>query len=260
LENRYVLQALLSNYADHFRDQADRDYISARLNYFVRSRQQFLWAGQQAIEKYLKAILLYNGKSSMQPMAKLGNTKNTFGHDLTRLHKEVTTLTLLGYKLSQDQLHFLKYLDDLGAPDGRYQTIAAHSDGEFIFKLDELVWHIRRYCQFFPNRSLQGEDPIPGFQELQIEAVKNPKYDEDPMSFSIQNGELEEILKLPAGDESHEALVRINKYFGTGPRPPEPFQGFSNFTVPIHYLEWWDKQYHDMVSNYVKLPAYKEPT
>src|SRR4051812_47441089 len=43
-----------------FRDQADRDYIAARLACRYELFPQFLSAAHQAIEKYLKAILLYN--------------------------------------------------------------------------------------------------------------------------------------------------------------------------------------------------------
>ncbi|CUB05958.1 HEPN domain-containing protein [Marinomonas fungiae] len=46
---------------DIFRKQADFDYISARVNFRLGLRQQFLWSAQQAIEKYLKAILLFKG-------------------------------------------------------------------------------------------------------------------------------------------------------------------------------------------------------
>src|SRR5688500_5683839 len=43
-----------------FRDQADRDYIAARLACRYELFPQFLWSSQQALEKYLKGILLYN--------------------------------------------------------------------------------------------------------------------------------------------------------------------------------------------------------
>jgi len=60
------LQVVLNTYAtDIFRNQADFDYISARANYRLKLRQQFLWSAQQAVEKYLKAILLFNGKSAI---------------------------------------------------------------------------------------------------------------------------------------------------------------------------------------------------
>ncbi|NOT26716.1 MAG: hypothetical protein HOP16_11495 [Acidobacteria bacterium] len=40
-----------------FRDVADADYIAARLAYRAQLPVQFLWASQQALEKYLKFIL-----------------------------------------------------------------------------------------------------------------------------------------------------------------------------------------------------------
>lgn len=43
-----------------FRDQADRDYIVSRLACRYELFPQFLWSAHQAIEKYLKAILVYN--------------------------------------------------------------------------------------------------------------------------------------------------------------------------------------------------------
>ncbi len=59
------LQVILNTFArDVFRKQADYDYIAARMNYRMRLREQFLWSGQQAVEKYFKAILLYNGISA----------------------------------------------------------------------------------------------------------------------------------------------------------------------------------------------------
>ena len=43
-----------------FRNMADRDYIAARMAYRAELVPQFLWSSQQAIEKYLKYILLIN--------------------------------------------------------------------------------------------------------------------------------------------------------------------------------------------------------
>ncbi|MDP3612625.1 MAG: HEPN domain-containing protein, partial [Rubrivivax sp.] len=59
-----------------FRDQADRDYIAARLACRYELMPQFLWSSQQAIEKYLKAILLYNRVAAPK-----------VGHDLEKAMK-----------------------------------------------------------------------------------------------------------------------------------------------------------------------------
>jgi hypothetical protein len=52
---------LLNDFAIRsFRDIADADYIAARMTYRASLITQHLWASQQAIEKYLKCILLLN--------------------------------------------------------------------------------------------------------------------------------------------------------------------------------------------------------
>ncbi|MCA1796649.1 MAG: HEPN domain-containing protein [Geobacteraceae bacterium] len=52
---------LINDFATRsFRDVADQDYIAARLSYRHGLYPQFHWQSLQALEKYLKAILLYN--------------------------------------------------------------------------------------------------------------------------------------------------------------------------------------------------------
>jgi len=47
-----------------FRDLADQDYITARIAYRKEFEQQFRWCALQALEKYLKAILIFNSVSA----------------------------------------------------------------------------------------------------------------------------------------------------------------------------------------------------
>ncbi len=47
-----------------FRDVADGDYIAARMAYRAQLPVQFLWASQQAIEKYLKCALFIRRKAA----------------------------------------------------------------------------------------------------------------------------------------------------------------------------------------------------
>jgi hypothetical protein len=57
----FSLNALLNDFAFRcFRDIGDGDYIVARQAFRQRLIQQALWSGLQAIEKYLKCILLVN--------------------------------------------------------------------------------------------------------------------------------------------------------------------------------------------------------
>jgi hypothetical protein len=50
---------------------ADRGYVVARMAYRMRLPSQFMWSALQAIEKYLKCILVLNRVSS-----------RSLGHDL----------------------------------------------------------------------------------------------------------------------------------------------------------------------------------
>jgi len=55
------IKPLLNDFATRsFRDVADQDYIAARLSYRHGLIPQFHWQALQALEKYIKAILLYN--------------------------------------------------------------------------------------------------------------------------------------------------------------------------------------------------------
>ena len=46
-----------------FRDIADGDYIAARMAYRAQLPAQFLWASQQALEKYLQVHLVHSPDS-----------------------------------------------------------------------------------------------------------------------------------------------------------------------------------------------------
>jgi len=52
---------IIASYAVEFRDRADMDYVSARHLYRMGLMPPFLWSSQQAIEKYLKAAILFFG-------------------------------------------------------------------------------------------------------------------------------------------------------------------------------------------------------
>jgi hypothetical protein len=55
------MRALINDFAVRsFRDIADGDYIVARLAHRATLIPQFLWSSLQAVEKYLKGILLLN--------------------------------------------------------------------------------------------------------------------------------------------------------------------------------------------------------
>ena len=100
-----------------FRDVADRDYISARILYRYGLGPQFLWSALQALEKYLKAILLYSDASS-----------KTVGHDLEAAFAKVTSIKDIPFRFPKDVEEFIVYLNGEGA--NRYFEYPAYTLGE----------------------------------------------------------------------------------------------------------------------------------
>src|SRR5678815_5339299 len=98
-----TMSALLNDFATRsFRDVADLDYIAARLACRAHLHSQFNWCALQAIEKYLKAILLYN-----RIRAKKVN------HDLGIALKLMKSLPF-ELDLSAPTMELIDYLGDVG--------------------------------------------------------------------------------------------------------------------------------------------------
>jgi len=113
-----------------FRDQADRDYVAARLACRHELFPQFLWASHQAIEKYLKAILLFNRVKATR-----------VGHDLA-LALSLTETLPFKIELSSRSRKFIAHLAEVG--EFRYIDIPFYVHGHILIDLDLAVWEIRR--------------------------------------------------------------------------------------------------------------------
>jgi len=95
---------LINNFAIRsFRDIADGDYISARMASRSQLVVQYIWASQQAIEKYLKCILLLN----RIPAAEM---KHMLRKSLAKI--EASPKLSLGLVKSTEK--FIDYLDTYG--------------------------------------------------------------------------------------------------------------------------------------------------
>lgn len=173
--NRFATQS--------FRDQADRDYIEARLACRAELIPQFLWASQQAIEKYLKGILLYNRKPAKR-----------VGHDLTAALKLAEGLPKAPFTivLSARSRKFIDHLATYG--ENRYIEKPYHVNGHILVDLDLAVWELRRYCQVLNvfGKVLQVTE-----QKLLDQALTDlAKSDAEPRyKFRVHGGFIEEVLK-----------------------------------------------------------------
>lgn len=240
------LQIILNTFAsDIFRRQADRDYIAARANYKMQLRQQFLWSALQSIEKYLKAILLFNGRSARYPEG----SKKEFGHKLTELVDEVKKIPVFSFTLDPEHELFLKYLSQQGP--NRYLGTTAYNTRDVLYQLDGVVWQIRRYCQYFPDRGLGSSEPIQGLREASVNAALNPTHKKQPHRFRISAGELEKIVKRPKADPARQALVWANLYYGAKRRTTVTLRTFSSSEIPPAERDWSGVDWK-IVEQYVK--------
>src|SRR2546427_12007419 len=101
IPEKYIDLGYLSFVDRSFRDVADGDYIAARSLYNLELGQQFLWSAQQAIEKYLKSILLYNNQKAKR-----------YRHNLESLFQSLNSITDIPFDFPEDVADFVVYLNE----------------------------------------------------------------------------------------------------------------------------------------------------
>lgn len=222
-----------------FRDQADRDYMVARMCYRQEFEQQFLWSALQAIEKYLKAILVFNHCSA----------KN-IGHNISKALGRVERIDYLQFGVPPDVSEFLDYLNMHGA--NRYLIKPSVVREHALDDLDRAVWYIRRYCIFMLRRK-PGTNPIEHMPVLnRLRYSTNTKFEENPTSFSLpDSGYLEEILR--ESKKQATVLVWRNLYFGKRAKGKRrPYSGrVASVVRPTHSV-WADTI--GLLAQYIDLP------
>lgn len=205
-----------------FRDLADYDYISARVSFRLNLREQFYWSALQAVEKYLKAILLFNQQKVKD-----------LGHSVVKASKRIKQHTHVPLTLVEDQLQFLGVLEEFG--NNRYGTRYTHIIGYELPKLDRLIWTIRHYAHSPPL--------IPGEIDKSEWYLKNlhpPNPADTPTNKQIDCRELEKILSRDSSDALRQELVWCNQYFG-GPENAVQFPKIvhSSSHIPLYEQDWF---------------------
>lgn len=253
---RTVLFALAD---ENFRQPADKDYIVARSCYRMNLREQFLWASLQACEKYLKATLLFNQKSTRYDPKKYnaakGRKNKEFGHHASWLFEVVKRdIPDLRFDTAPQWLpKFLQYLTEFGV--NRYLTKATYARGDELRRLDEVVWILRRVCQNF--------DWTPKKENLRpkmIEAAMNPNNRKNPAvyrPFGAIDGFLEKTLKAGRNTPARQALVWKNMFFATRQRHKLQIPFYSSSENPPPTRDWFydDPATVAKIDYYVRLEA-----
>lgn len=117
-----------------FRDIGDGDYIAARFAIRARLGSQFLWSAEQAVEKYLKCILMLNRI----------NTKD-LSHNIRNALNRVNTELPFRINLTAQEQHIFDHLVQWDSD--RYLVESFHLLDEELADLDMLVWKLRQYCE-----------------------------------------------------------------------------------------------------------------
>jgi HEPN domain-containing protein len=149
---------------------ADADYIAARMAFRADLMMQYLWASQQALEKYLKSILLFNRIPAR-------NVKHDLEAGLTKINSSGKLLL----DLTKGTQEFIDYIDTYGR--FRYFETSPYGSGVDIIKLDRAIWEIRRYCTLSQHQrqvKLKDGEPPPivriagGYLEKVIDKAEHP--------------------------------------------------------------------------------------
>jgi len=219
----YVLtrKALINDFAIRsFRDTADEDYIAARLSFRAGLLYVANWQCQQAIEKYLKCILLLN----RIPAKKVR-------HDLSAAMSLIQASGKVDLKLTPASEELIGHLNEVG--EFRYLEVSTFNTTRNLISLDRAVWEIRRYCT---------SDPKPRSLKL-THGVVAPRY-------RLSRGLLEEILN----DKQHparSALIWNNGFFpDRGRKAIRMRTGFTFRNAPLYM----HPEILDELLTYVLLP------
>ena len=205
-----------------FRNVADQDYIAARACYRSGLMIQFLWLSQQAFEKYLKAILLYNRKSSKK-----------LGHNLLKALDSVREIKDLALDLSDPFLHFLKYVNSQGS--NRYLERIHFTRGGELLELDRAVWQIRRYCKYINRTITLPNGSKKNLMKLELEAIHQWLDSDTPHKHKITGGLLEKVIAKKRHPQ-RENLIWQNIYYGKNKRKKVTVPRMANTIYPTHIL------------------------
>lgn len=212
-----------------FRDMADQDYISARLLYRAKLIPQFYWSGLQALEKYFKAILLFNRIKA-----------RNISHDLKKAQNKLEQVPF-DLSISDSTQKLIEVFNKYGL--SRYLDNTIIIDGLKLSYFDKAVWEIRRYCRAV--KLTDNPDSI--FFDTTIKEISDSEY---PSSNQIKGGVLEKIIE-DNSNRAREGLIWQNAFYGLRKRKMVriPVYRKANFS-PIDIFQ----KLIDEVEKYVQIP------
>jgi len=223
---------ILNDYATRsLRYTADQDYISARANYKANLIEPFLWSSLHALEKYLKAILLFHTIS----------IKTGYGHNIEKLLDAVENIDTINLRLPEGTKEFIKYINFFG--QNRYFETEVFLDAFALDNLDSTVWFIRRQC--YDMREYEGR----GLKEISPELQES-----NPKNYKLPNGFLEKVIKDKL--EAHYHLALDNWFYGENEYTRDEIRKKQNkFSAINPPLSFHGKRAFDILKDYIYISS-----
>ncbi len=191
-----------------FISTADDNYTLARWCFQQKLNVDFFWLAVHCLEKYFKAVLLMNERSSLR-----------FSHNIVRLYVAVRPLApeLLisqfvrpenmpaGMWRDESVVDFIGRLYQDGNADNRYLLYGYGRNPEDLFKLDQVVFSVRRLTQALEVRYVGDEegDGLPTYSRREAMAMRPTRHE------NLQSN-LEQTMEGKRGEELQRVLLNWN--------------------------------------------------
>jgi hypothetical protein len=213
-----------------FISTADDNYTAARWCFQQKLNIDFFWLAVHCLEKYFKAVLLMNGRSS-----------RGFSHDIVRLDAAVRPLApelLISQFVRPDNMparmwreesvaDFIQRLYQDGNADNRYLLYGYGRNPEDLFKLDQVVFSVRRLAQALEVRYVgEGDDDLPRYSRREALAMRPTRHE------NLQSN-LEQTMEGKRGGELQRVLLNWNFPFADHHYRHEPSTFTSAFQNPM---------------------------
>jgi len=216
---------------------ADDNYVLARWCFDQHLNVDFYWLAVHALEKYLKAILLLNGESA-----------KSYSHDIVKLYASVkplapelfpSVLVKPDDRMPDEYWHieevsnFIARLHRDGQADNRYQLFGYSRQPEDLWKLDQVVFVLRRACR--PLEAFELGKAHDGAANLSNRDILE-KY---PQRWRL-NSRLEDTISGRRGEELRRAALTWNFPFAPADYKQPPVSYTSSAQNPVLVRRLYD--------------------
>lgn len=207
----------------------DQDYLMSRLLAQKGLSRGFFWAAAQAIEKYLKAFLLMNGKNvkdfTGHPLKKLFDSAKNIDSSITNLNVEPHPSIIVDPNYSDfiekfGIVNFINEIEKQGSANNRYNAFGVKYNTGHLLALDSFSFQFREkigaigiiesFKKLSPDLILIFEKNNPWFQPDGNQPLYQIPNTEFPLQYSSSVTKLEILINNESNIDFRLALQWLN--------------------------------------------------